>query len=119
MTTTPDDPAANKNEIPPGLIEDVTVRVAGDDVPLAALMVDIETAHKELDEYKNGAIQASDALDEKIAEATINENEELKKHLIDVKDAAFGVYLRVQYGDMELLGNRNEDSEHHGYFDGE
>jgi hypothetical protein len=116
MTATPDDPATDQSEVPPALIEDVTVEVAGDDVPLASLMQDIETAHKELDEYKNGSLVASEALDEKIAQATINGNEELKELLIDVKDAAFGVYLRVQYGDLELLGNRNPDAEYHGYF---
>lgn len=119
MTATPDDPTTKRSEVRPGLIEGVTLEVAGDDVPLAALMKDVEVAHKELDEYKNGAIVASEAIDEKIAQATINENEELKNLLIDVKDAAFGVYLRVQYGDMELLGNRNPDAEHHGYFSDE
>jgi len=117
MKTTPEKPATSKHEVRPGLIEGVTCEVAGDDVPLAALMMDIETAHKELDEYKNGALVAEEAIDEKIAEATINEDEELKQLLIDVKEAAFGVYLRVQYGDMELLGNRNEDSQYHGYFE--
>ena len=99
------------------LIEDVTVDVAGDETQLASLIKDIEVAHQELDEYKNGSLVASDALDEKIAQATINGNDELKEILIDVKDAAFGVYLRVQYGDEELLGNRNEDSQYHGYFE--
>lgn len=117
MTTTPDDPTTSKDEVRPGLIEGVTCEVAGDDVPLAAVMKDVETAHKELDEYKNGAIVVSDALDEKIAQAAINDNDELKELLIDVKDAAFGVYLRVQYGDLELLGERNESSQYHGYFE--
>ena len=98
------------------LIEDVTVDVAGDETQLASLIKDVEVAHQELDEYKNGALVASDAVDEKIAQATINENDELKEILIDVKNAAFGVYLRVQYGDEELLGNRNPDAEYHGYF---
>lgn len=117
MTTTPDDPTTSKDEVRPGLIEGVTCEVAGDDVPLSSLMMDIETAHKELDEYKNGAIVAQEALDEKIAQAAINDNDELKELLIDVKDAAFGVYLRVQYGDLELLGERNPDAEYHGYFE--
>lgn len=119
MTSTPDKPTTNKNEVPPALIEDVTVEVGGDDIPLAALMKDIEVAHQELDEYKNGSLVASEALDEKIAQATINDNVELKNLLIDVKDAAFGVYLRVQYGDLELLGKRNEDAEYYDYFSDE
>lgn len=119
MTATPDDPATESSEVPPALIEGVTVSVGEDDVPLVSLMQDIETAHKELDEYKNGSLVASKALDEKIAQATINENEELKQLLIDVKDAAFGVYLRAQYGDLELLGNRNPEAEYHGYFSDE
>lgn len=119
MTATPDEPATGQSEVRPGLIEGVTVEIADDEVPLPSLMKDIETAHKELDEYKNGSLVASEALDEKIAQATINENEELKNLLIDVKDAAFGVYLRVQYGDLELLGRRNEEAEYHGYFSDE
>lgn len=118
-TTTPDDPVTDSSEVRPALIEGVMVEVAGDEVPLVSVMKDVETAHQELDEYKNGSLVASEALDEKIAQATINENEELKQLLIDVKDAAFGVYLRAQYGDLELLGERNPDAEYHGYFSDE
>lgn len=119
MSSTPDNPEISEAGVRSALIEGVTVELPDGDTPLAAIMQDIETAHKELDEYKNGSLVVSDALDEKIAQATINENEELKELLIDVKDAAFGVYLRVQYGDLELLGNRNEDAEYHGYFSDE
>lgn len=116
MTATPDEPAEKRSEVKPSLIDGVTVDVAGDEMTLAALMKDIEVAHKELNEYKNGGLVAQKALDEKIAEATINGDDELKELLIDVKDSAFGVYLRVQYGDLELMGNRYPESEYHGWF---
>lgn len=119
MKATPDEPATEKSEVNPSLIEGISLDVGGEETPLGVVMEDIEEAHKDLDEYKNGSLVLSKALDEKIAQATINGNTELKNLLIDVKEATFGVYLRVQYGDVELLGDRNPDAEYHGYFSDE
>lgn len=115
MSNTPKTSTVTQEEVS-AVIDGVTVNIAGDETPLGSLMKDIEQAHKDLDDYKNGAMLASQALDEKIAEAALNDNDQLQQILKDVKDTTFGVYLRVQYGDEELLGERNPDAEYHGYF---
>jgi hypothetical protein len=42
------------------------------------------------------------------------DDEQLVEILEGMKESAFGVYLRLQRGDLELLGER--DGKHSGYF---
>lgn len=93
---------ADSNEVKQ-LIEGEEVDVGGTDTPLNALISDIQTAHKELDEYKSGSLTLAQDLSEAANET---ENKVLQAVLTDMSDSAFGVYLRLHRGDLELLGER-------------
>jgi hypothetical protein len=97
------------------LMDETTVEVGGADETLADLVRDIKTAHEELDAYKSGALTLSNALDERIMQVKNDgSDEDLIEILEGMKESAFGVYLRLQRGDLELLGER--DGKHSGYF---
>ncbi|AGM11040.1 hypothetical protein HCTV-8_gp63 [Haloarcula virus HCTV-8] len=96
------------------LMNETTVEIGGEDERLSDLVGDIKKAHQELDAYKSGALKLSNALDERILMAKGDEDEQLIEILEGLKDSAFGVYLRLQRGDLELLGER--DGKHSGYF---
>lgn len=85
------------------LIEAKEVSVGGTDTPLKALISDIQTAHAELDEYKSGSLTLAQDLSEAAKET---DDEVLQAILSDMSDGAFGVYLRLHRGDLELLGGR-------------
>jgi hypothetical protein len=97
------------------LIENTTLSVAEDELTLAELIKDIQVAHKELDEYKSGALVLNQALNERIQEAEKEDDEQLIEVLNTLQHSAFGVYLRVTRGDDELVGDREGDYE--GYFE--
>jgi len=96
------------------LMNETTVEIGGGDETLADLVGDIKKAHQELDAYKSGALTLSNALDERILMAKGEDDEQLIEILEGMKESAFGVYLRLQRGDLELLGER--DGKHSGYF---
>ncbi|AAL54962.1 hypothetical protein HfxHF1_300 [Halophage HF1] len=103
-----------KNDELKRLMNETTVDIGGEDETLADLVGDIKTAHQELDAYKSGALKLSNALDERIMMAKGDEDEQLIEILEGLKESSFGVYLRLQRGDLELLGER--DGKHSGYF---
>lgn len=92
------------------LIESTTIEASGMQPPLSALVQDLQTAHEELDEYKSGSLSLAQSLSE---EAKETNDEVLEAVLTDMSDAAFGVYLRLHRGDMELFGKR--DGEYSGF----
>lgn len=96
------------------LLEDVTVEVKGDERSLAALMQDLAIAHKDLDNYKSGALAVSTSLDERMVQAEMDGDDDTYAALRNLKKTAFGVYLRLQRGDQELTGER--DGKYSGYF---
>lgn len=96
------------------LLENTEVEVGDDSLSLVGIVKDIETAHQELDDYKKGALILASALKERQEEAENNGNEQLVEVLEDFHDSSFGVYLRLQRGDLELVGER--DGKHSGYF---
>lgn len=85
------------------LLRTKAVTIDGNELPIEGLREDIETAHKELDEYKSGSL----SLSQNLAEAAENEeNETLSEILMDMSEMAELAYLRVHRGDMELSGRR-------------
>ncbi|UBF19650.1 hypothetical protein HRTV-10_gp66 [Halorubrum tailed virus 10] len=96
------------------LMNETTVEIGGEEERLSDLVGDIKTAHQELDAYKSGALKLSNALDERILMAKGEKDEQLIEILEGLKESSFGVYLRLQRGDLELLGER--DGKHSGYF---
>jgi hypothetical protein len=98
------------------VMNDVSVEIGGDTQPLSALVKDIQTGHKELDDYKSGSLALTQALDERIEVAESDDSPEfLLEILHDLRDTAFGIYLRIQRGDEELVGDR--DGEYSGHFE--
>jgi hypothetical protein len=98
------------------VMNDVSVEIGGDAQPLSALVQDIQMGHKELDDYKSGSLALTQALDERIDVAESDESPEfLLEILNDLRDTAFGIYLRIQRGDEELVGDR--DGEYSGHFE--
>lgn len=85
------------------LMESHSVSLGGTEGKLSDFAGDIQHAHKELDEYKQGSLRLSQDLSEAAKDA---EGETLTAILTDMSNGAFGVYLRLHRGDMELLGGR-------------
>lgn len=75
----------------------------GEDELLSDLMEDITEAHRELNQYKNGALAMCGALDDAILEARSEDDENTAEALETVKQAGFGIYLRLKVGDEELF----------------
>lgn len=96
---------------------EVTIPGDGTTIELRDMMTDIMAGHFELDTYKRGALTFCDALDERITVAENNGEDDLAELLYEVRSAAFGLYLRVQRGDQELLGER--EGEYSGFFESE
>lgn len=92
------------------LMESKTVEVSGNVSSLDDIASDIQTAHAELDNYKSGSLSLSQTLSEASKEV---EDEALQAILMDMSNGAFGVYLRLHRGDLELLGER--DGEYSGF----
>lgn len=84
-------------------MESTTVKQGGTDQQLSAIVGDIQAAHAALDEYKSGSLALAQKLSEKADET---DDETLEEVLTDMSDGAFGVYLRLHRGDLELLGGR-------------
>jgi hypothetical protein len=93
------------------LLESNTVEHGGKEMRLSKLIGDIQTAHKQLDEYKAGSLSLAQTLSEAAQET---DDETLRAILSDISDESFGVYLRLHRGDMELLGER--DGEYSGHY---
>lgn len=72
--------------------------------PIEDLREDIETAHKELDEYKSGSLALSQNLEDA---AKAEGDEQLSELLMDMSEMAELAYLRVHRGDQELSGRRD------------
>lgn len=86
------------------LLQSETVTVGTVETPLSDIISDIQTAHKGLDEYKSGSMSLAKTLSEAADET---DDEVLTALFADLSDGAFTIYLRLQRGDMELLGDRN------------
>lgn len=92
------------------LLQSETITVGENETSLGDVMSDIQTAHKELDEYKAGSMSLAKSLSEASDEA---DDEVLKAILADMSNGSFAVYLRLHRGDMELMGDR--EGEHSGF----
>ena len=114
------DPSSNDfDDIDSDRLQEITknVRVdhAGEEMNLGAIMVDLAAGHNEIEQYKEGALSLHQAIDERLAEEEQrNPDSQEVAVLKEVKDSAFGLYLRIQRGDAELHGDR--DGEYSGYF---
>lgn len=89
-------------------LENITIEhPGGEDISLADIVEDIIVAHQEIEQYKQGALVLNQAIEEAIIAEEIGEEDEHTLTLMrDVKQSAFGVYLRIKRGDMEVMGNR-------------
>jgi PAS domain S-box-containing protein len=97
------------------VVDNVRVEGPEQDIPLAAIMLDVTEGHTDLEQYKLGAYSLYEAVDERLAEENEqNPDSTTAKVLEEVKDATYGLYLRVQRGDAELEGQRG--GEYSGYF---
>lgn len=115
---TPDEIEFSIDEIPDDRVAEITesVRVESPsgELPLGDVMVNLALAHKDLHDTKKASLSLYQALDERKHEAEADGNAEVAEVLENVKKTAFGVYLRLQRGDLELLGER--DGTYCGYF---
>lgn len=96
------------------LMKETTIEVDGKTQPLGQIFKDIQAGHEELDQYKSGAMVLSEALDERRMQAKQSGDEMLVDLLDDFKDSAYGIFLRIERGDLELVGER--DGKHSGFF---
>lgn len=96
---------------------EITVPEKNETIGLADLMKDVTSGHYELSAYKRGALTYCDALDEEIALAEAENDEEAAELLREVRRATFGLYLRVKRGDAEIVGDR--DGKHSNFLDSE
>ena len=96
------------------LLNETTVEMQGEEQQLGDLYKEIQEAHRDLDDFKSGALALSKTLDERRMQAKNDGDETLVMLLDDMKDLSFSVYLRLQRGDLELFGER--DGKYSGYF---
>lgn len=97
------------------IVKNMRVDAPGGTMPLSAIMLDLAVGHNELEQYKEGALSLHEAVDQRLKEEqTKNPDSKECDVLREVKDTAFGLYLRLQRGDEELHGNR--DGKYSGYF---
>lgn len=95
-------------------LQERTITVADEKMTLAEAMHDIEVAHRELNQYRDGALVMVDSLNEAHAEAQMQGDCELADTISEMKRACFGIYLRLLRGEKELFGDRN--GEYADYF---
>lgn len=87
------------------MVQNIRVESSGENMSLSAVMLDLIVAHNKLERYKKGSLALHKAVDERLQEEEKqNPDSERCEVLREVKDTAFGVYLRVQQGDRELHG---------------
>ena len=97
------------------IVQNIRVDAPDGEMSLNAIMLDLAVGHNELEQYKQGALSLHKAVDERLQEEEqLNPNSVEVDVLNEVKEAAFGLYLRIQRGDEELHGNR--DGKYSGYF---
>lgn len=95
--------------------QNVRVDAPSGEMPLNAVMMDLAVGHNELEQYKKGALSLQKAIDERLQEEqSCNPDSKTCEVLEEVRDAAFGLYLRIQRGDEELHGKRS--GKYSGYF---
>lgn len=98
------------------ITSNIRVDHADGEMNLGAIMTDLAYGHNEIQQYKEGALSLHQAIDERLAEEEQrNPDSQEVQVLKEVKDSAFGLYLRIQRGDAELHGDR--DGEYSGYFE--
>jgi hypothetical protein len=105
----------NKIEATEERIENTTIQVGENEQSLGELIKDVQMAHKEIDEYKSGALVLNQALNERLTQAEKENDTQLIEVLETLQHSAFGIYLRVIRGDDELVGIR--DGNYSGYFE--
>lgn len=80
----------------------VTVDTSDGETPVGEVMVNLAEAHKDLEEYKNGALMMCAHLDEEILAARNQRNTELADRLKEVRHIAWLAYQRARLPDGEL-----------------
>jgi PAS domain S-box-containing protein len=97
------------------IVQNVRVDSPKGKLTLNEIMLDLAVGHNELEQYKKGSLSLQNAVDQRLKEEeTDNPDSEECAVLREVRDSAFGLYLRIQRGDEELHGNR--DGDYSGYF---
>jgi hypothetical protein len=97
------------------IVKNIRVDSPSGAMPLSAIMLDLAVGHNELEQYKEGALSLHEAVDQRLMEEQENNpNSKEVDVLKEVKETAFGLYLRLQRGDEELHGNR--EGKYSGYF---
>lgn len=97
------------------IVKNVRIDAPSGEMPLNAVLLDLAVGHNELEKYKQGALSIHQAIDERLIEEKKNNPDSPEVEVLrEAKRSAFGLYLRVQRGDMELHGNR--EGQYSGYF---
>lgn len=96
------------------LATNVTLESPQGELTLEDVMLQLIVGHKELEDYKRSAMVLYQTLDERQHVAESNGDTDLVTMLDRMKKSAYGLHLRVERGDAELLGER--DGEYSGYF---
>lgn len=94
--------------------QNIRVDCPSGEIPLEKMMLDIIVGHQELNQYKKGALTFYSCLSERLEEEKeINPDSDECVVLEEIKDSAFGLYLRLHRGDMEVNGDR--EGKYSGY----
>lgn len=82
---------------------------------LNEIMLDLAVGHNEIEQYKKGGLSLQKAIDERLKEEE-KQNPDSNECAVlrEIRDSAFGLYLRIQRGDEELHGYR--EGKYSGYF---
>jgi hypothetical protein len=95
--------------------ENIRLDTPDGEMSLQDAMLDLAIGHNKIEQYKKGALNLHKHLDERLEEEEKrNPDSDVAEVIREVRDSAFGLYLRIQRGDEELHGER--DGEYSGYF---
>jgi len=86
------------------VMQNVRVQSPDGKLTLEEIMLDLTVGHNEVEQYKQGALTLSQAVDERLEEEP-DPNSTTALVLKEVKDAAFTLYTRIQYGDEQVNGD--------------
>lgn len=97
------------------IVQNIRIDSPKGKITLNEVMLDLAVGHNQIEQYKNGGLSLQKAVDQRLKEEE-KDNPDSKGCAVlrEVRDSAFGLYLRIQRGDKELHGNR--EGEYSGYF---
>lgn len=83
------------------IVQSVRVEVDGEQITLEEAILDLVTAHAEIEQYKIGSLLLAETIESRSREAKAKENEEIAVVLDEVYESSMDVYRRIKEGEND------------------